>query len=147
MKGDNAHITNNAEINVKSTSGADAYGIYVNKGSAINDVSGVINVTGDGNNYGIYAISDGTASGKATVINRGTINLTGNGNNTGIYAAGETATVSNTGTININGEGCSGGDCNNGSSIVLEMAQRLTTVVRPPVPAAWILTNGAAMSY
>ena len=120
MKGDLAYITNNAEITVETTKGADAYGIYLNKGAAINDSDGVINVKGDGSNYGIYAISDGTESGKAIVINNGVINVSGNGNNTGIYAAGATATVSNNGTITINGEECSGGSCNNGSSIKLE---------------------------
>ncbi len=119
MKGDKSYIYNDAALNVQSKN-SDAYGIYVNQGTAVNDVNGVINVTGKGNNYGIYAISDGSGVGKVDVINNGLIKVTG-GNNTGIYAEGSTATVSNAGTIQLgdDGETCSGSDCNQGSYIVL----------------------------
>lgn len=117
MKGDKSYIYNDAALNVQSKN-SDAYGIYVNQGTAINDTNGVINVTGKGNNYGIYAVSDGTGAGKVDVINNGTINVSG-GNNTGIYAEGETATVANFGTIKLGEEACNGADCNQGAYIVL----------------------------
>ncbi len=119
IKGDKSYIYNDAALNVNSRN-YDAYGIYVNQGTVINDTNGVINVTGKGNNYGIYAISDGTGAGKVDVVNNGTIKVSGGNSNIGIYAEGKTATVSNTGTI-ILGEGdtCTGADCNGGSYIVL----------------------------
>ncbi|MCM1323509.1 MAG: autotransporter domain-containing protein [Acetobacter sp.] len=116
MKGDNSIIHNDARINVKSQA-SDAYGIYINNGAVTNDVNGSINVTGSGNNYGIYAISDINSS---TVLNKGKIFVSG-GNNTGIYASGANTTVTNSGTIILEDTEnyCQGGNCNQGQYIVL----------------------------
>ncbi len=115
MKGDNSYIENDALIDVKSER-AEAYGIYVDKGQAVNKTNGTINVAGKTGSYGIYALSDGTNAGSVRAINLGTINMNGE-NNVGIYASGNTATVDNRGIINILGEGksdtCTGGECKN----------------------------------
>ncbi len=118
MKGDNSIIKNNADINVYSKR-SDAYGIYLNNGAVTNDTDGKINVTGKGNNYGIYAISDDMNS--ATVVNKGSIFVSG-GNNTGIYASGANTTVQNSGTITLetDNDKCEGADCNRGQFIVLD---------------------------
>lgn len=117
MKGDNSIIYNNATINSSSRSG-DAYGIYLNNGVVTNDSAGSINVTGKGNNYGIYAISDDI--GSATVVNKGNIFVSG-GNNTGIYASGANTIVQNSGRIVLDDteNNCQGEDCKRGQYIVL----------------------------
>lgn len=126
MKGTNATIYNDAVINVE-VKNSSAYGLYANKGTVTNDINGIINVKGEQNNYGIYALSSESEAVK--VINLGTINLTGAGNNTGIYASGEKATVENRGNITINGSTvnnisdntpCSGEDCPKNIAIKLE---------------------------
>ena len=115
MKGDNSYVENDALINVTSEK-AEAYGIYVDKGQAINKENGVINVSGKTESYGLYVLSDNTTAGKAHAVNLGTINMNGE-NNVGIYASGSTATVENRGTINILGESrsdtCTGEECQN----------------------------------
>lgn len=115
MKGDNSYIENDALIDVTSESN-NAYGLYVDKGQAINNKNGVINVSGKKAGYGIYILSDNTTAGSAKAINLGTINMNGE-NNVGIYASGTTATVENKGSINILGEAkndtCTGEDCQN----------------------------------
>jgi len=120
MKGIKSHITNGATIKVQSDK-ADAYGIYVDKGSATNTESGKIEVQGSGNNVGIYAISDGTQAGAAVVINNGNIYVSG-GENIGIKGVGETTTVTNNGMIILDDTSnyCNGESCNNGTAIVLE---------------------------
>jgi hypothetical protein len=74
----------------------------VDQGSATNE--GTINVTGNKENYGIYATSGETEAQSVAVTNTGTININGTGKNTGIYASGAYASVINTGTIKINDE-------------------------------------------
>ena len=118
MEGRNAHIYNNAKITVTSDKD-EAIGMKINGGTAVNDVDGVIKVSGNQKNYGIFAISDGTTAGATKVINKGTINLEGTGENTGIYGSGKTTVIQNNGRITINGKGCVGGTCNEGSYIVL----------------------------
>ena len=131
IKGVKSHITNDALINVNSKT-SDAYGIYVEKGSVLNDVNGVIKVDGKSNKantYGIYAISGEDDSDKVSVINKGRIELNGSGNNIGIYANGPKATVENTGTIKINGsynnEICENGNCAKNVAIKLENNAKL----------------------
>lgn len=115
MKGDNSYIENDTLIDVKSEK-AEAYGIYVDKGQAVNKANGTINVSGKTGSYGLYVLSDGTNAGKAQAINLGTINMNGE-NNVGIYASGSTATVDNRGIIKILGEEksdtCTGEECKN----------------------------------
>lgn len=118
MKGDNSVIRNDAKINVESQR-SDAYGIYLNGGVATNDVHGIINVNGKGNNYGIYAVSADDRS--ARVYNNGKIFVSG-GNNTGIFASGANTEVENKGLI-VLGEDtenyCQGAECLKGQYIVL----------------------------
>lgn len=118
MKGDNAVIYNDALINANSRK-SDAYGIYLNNGVVTNDTHGSINVTGSGNNYGIYAVSDDV--GAATVVNKGNIFVTG-GNNVGIYASGANTKVQNSGTITLGDEDnrCQGENCSHEQFIVLD---------------------------
>lgn len=114
MKGDDSYLENAATINATSAKG-NAYGLYVNKGQAVNNSNGVLNISGKKESYGIYVIADGTETGAAQAINVGTINLNGDGKNVGIYASGSNATVRNSGTINIKGSSvenvCESGDC------------------------------------
>lgn len=102
IKGFNSHIYNDAAINVYSKE-YDAYGIYLDKGSVINDEHGVITVDGKNNTYGIYALSGQYSGEEVAVINKGRIELDGKSGNVGIYASGPYATVENTGTIKISG--------------------------------------------
>lgn len=102
--GQNSQIYNNALINVSSKE-YDAYGIYADKGTVVNDENGIIKVKGKNNAYGIYAVSGEVEGEDVSVINKGTIELNGSSNNIGIYASGPKATVenANTGIIKING--------------------------------------------
>lgn len=117
MKGDDSYLYNNAAINATSKASA-AYGMYVNRGEAINDTNGVITVTGKTASYGMYVIADDTE--RAFAQNLGTINVNGEGTNVGIYASGANATVENKGIININGVKCNGNECNGGLAVQLE---------------------------
>lgn len=125
IKGDNSYIENEGTLTAISTK-ADAYGLYLNQGQAVNTATGVINVSGKTGSYGIYAYAKdegGTEIGSAEVINLGTININGETNNVGIYADGSNVTVENSGTININGEAredvCVGTECGNDRAIQL----------------------------
>lgn len=128
MMGKNVNIYNDAIINVE-VKNSSAYGLYADKGTVMNDVNGVINVTGEKDNYGIYALAGKTDDEAVKVTNLGKINLVGDGNNTGIYASGEKATVENKGQIIINGQSvgnisdntpCTGENCPKNIAIKLE---------------------------
>lgn len=127
MMGENSYLTNDALISVESK-GANAYGLYVQNGTAINNSHGVLNVKGLTGSYGIYAVS--TKNDIQTIAqNAGTINLIGTGENFGIYASGANAKVQNTGTININGvrqnNVCDNDTCEKNVAIVLKNGAQL----------------------
>ncbi len=121
MKGDDSYIENDAQINVVSEK-SEAYGLYANRGQAINKENGVINVSGKEGSYGIYVLADGTSAGSAEALNLGRINLSGD-KNVGIYASGANATVENRGQIfindAINNDICQTEDCSDNVAIQL----------------------------
>ena len=127
MKGNESYLENNGTINVNSEKDI-GYGLYVNKGQAVNGKEGVLNVSGKMGAYGIYVVADGTSAGAAQAINEGKINLSGEGKNIGIYASGSNATVQNNGNITINGEEnktvCEGENCDS-SAIQLTNGAKL----------------------
>lgn len=130
--------TNHIDATITVSGHNNTYGMFANVKAGNSDDAiilndGVVNVSGDGNNFGIFANIEKNSNGKIEVENNGTINISGNSKkqNVGIYASGEGVTIKNTGTINITlDEGtdtevtsnCVGGNCNNGTSIVLNGA-------------------------
>lgn len=131
MKGEGSYIENNGEINVTSER-SKAYGLYANRGQIVNNVDGILNVTGSAGSYGIYAVAqddEGELVDNVQVINLGTINLTGTTQNIGIYASGSNATVENHGLITINGTPntiiCEDGECGTDVAIVLDNGAHL----------------------
>jgi len=125
MKGDISYIENDAVINVTAEK-SKAFGLYINQGQAINNVNGVINVNGESESYGIYAIAKnehGVETESAKAINLGTINLSGKAKNVGIYAEGSNVTVENRGIIRIGDTEytnvCTGTNCDNNVAIQL----------------------------
>ena len=125
--GDGSYIENDATINVTSKA-AKAYGLYIENGSAINKVNGVITVSGRKGSYGIYAVDNGSGTEK-DIRNQGTIRVTSEENNIGIYANGANLRVYNeeTGKIYINGTKassvCEGEDCTNSAIQLVNGAQ------------------------
>ena len=86
-------------------------GMFADENSTVEN-SGDINITTNGNAFGIYAKTG------SHVINSGNINITADGTAYGIYVEGD-STVSNTGQISINGAACSDRYCYTGNYIVL----------------------------
>lgn len=115
IKGEKAYIYNDALIKVDSGN-STAYGIYINKGSAINDEHGSIVVSGGQVNYGIYAVSDDSVNGEVSVENKGNIIVNGANGSSAIYASGPNASVINSGTLTVNGSTCTGADCPTGAA-------------------------------
>jgi len=112
MKGIGSIMRNSGTIEASITQSdnnkSNAYGMYVEKGTASNDEGGVITVSGNNNNYGMYAKIAKNTTASVSMYNSGTINVSGNANNYGMYAnieegANGTIEVENIGTINLTG--------------------------------------------
>lgn len=112
MKSINGTIVNDAKIDVFITrpenTQSKSYGLYVKEGTAENHENGIITVSGNNKNYGMYA--DVSTSGySATVKNNGIINVLKGLNNYGMYADitknNSVINIANSKTINVSGDG------------------------------------------
>lgn len=114
MKGISGILKNEGKISSAITNSentaSNAFGMYIENGTATNEATGTITVSGNNKNYGIYAKQTEASAQSSYIYNNGTISVSGGKENYGIYADKSPLSlgkinVENNGTINITGQG------------------------------------------